>query len=108
MAVANVNDVIGGAPASGPMTATSMPKTKVVAATGGAAVGSALSVVVLWILQSALAQLHIEVPPSVLDAITAIFTAGSTFAAGYYVPPGADEGTVIADGKAKSAVRAGG
>jgi hypothetical protein len=108
MAVSNLNEVIGVQPASGQMTATAMPKTKVVAATGGAALGSAFSVILIWILQSGLAELQIEMPPAVLDAFTAIFTALAAFAAGYYTPPGVDEGVVVDhDGKVKSAVRGG-
>jgi hypothetical protein len=85
---------------------TTAPKNKVVAATGGAAVGSAIAVILTWILSSVLQGYNIDLPTQVTSAFTAIFTSVGTFVAGYYMPPGASEGVIIApDGSAKSATK---
>jgi hypothetical protein len=88
------------------MKQTATPKNKVVAATGGAAVGSAIAVILTWILSSFLKRYNIDLPNEVTTAFNAIFTSVGTFAAGYYVPPGTSEGVIIAaDGSAKSATK---
>jgi hypothetical protein len=84
------------------MTVTATPKNKVIAATGGAAVGSAVSVIILWLLT---AYGHITFPQEVSDALSTLFTTIVTGAVGYIVPPGASEGSVVdASGKVKSAL----
>jgi hypothetical protein len=84
---------------------TSSPKNKVIAATGGAAVGSASSVILIWLLTSVLGEFQIKPPQGVLDAFNTIFTTLATLAAAYFTPPGANEGVVIdANGKVKSAI----
>lgn len=88
------------------MTATSAPKNKVVAATGGAAIGSAIAVVITWILTSILEHFAVKIPVDVTTAISSIFTTLTAFLAGYYTPPGANEGVVtMPDGTVKSAVK---
>ncbi len=88
------------------LTPTAAPKTKVIAATGGAAVGSAASVVLLWILKSVLHKFGIDPPEDVDAAFTSIFTTIATGLAGYYTPPGLNEGVVVdEDGKVKSALK---
>ena len=83
------------------MQTTAAPKKKVIAATGGAAVGSAVSVIILWMLT---AYGHVTLPPEVSNALGTIFTTVVTGFAGYFVPPGADEGSVLdASGNVKSA-----
>lgn len=57
---------------------TNTPKNKVLAATGGAAVGSAVAVVLIWAIQKA----GIEVPANVADALSVILTAILTFVSG--------------------------
>jgi hypothetical protein len=48
--------------------ATASPKTKVIAATGGAAVGSAFSVVLTWVLALALNKFGLTLPENVTAA----------------------------------------
>ena len=66
---------------------TSTPKKKVLAATGGAAVGSAAAVVLVWTVQKA----GLDVPANVADALNVVVTAILTFVAGWFTPPGAGE-----------------
>lgn len=54
---------------------------KVTYATGGAAVGTALSTVAVWIVEATAA---IDVPAAVELAFGVILTAGLTFAAGWF------------------------
>ena len=75
--------------------ATASPKTKVIAATGGAAVGSAFSVILTWILAAALKKLDLALPDNVTAAFNTIFTTIVTLAAGYYTPPSASEGVIV-------------
>jgi hypothetical protein len=85
------------------MQATAAPKNKVIAATGGAAVGSAISVIILWILTT---FGHVTFPQDVTNALSTLFTTIVTFLVGYIVPPGANEGTVVDEaGKVKSALK---
>lgn len=84
------------------LRSTAAPKTKVVAATGGAAIGSSVSLILLWIMQTVL---HISMPDNVHDAFNVIFTTVVTGLAGYYTPPGENEGVVVEDGKVRSALR---
>src|SRR5205085_1359128 len=85
---------------------TSAPRQKVVAATGGSAVGAALSVITFWALQGIFSKAQITIPGEVKDALTLLITTLFTYLAGYYTPPGASEAVVKADdGSMKSATR---
>lgn len=103
-AVANPEDV-RPAPASQPRgaaTPTSAPQRKVLAATGGAAVATAVATLVLWGLDPAS-----TLPPGVREAISTLVVAVFTFLAGYFTPPGAAETAVrTEDGRTVSAVAA--
>lgn len=80
---------------------TNTPKTKVLAATGGAAVGSAVAVILIWAIQ----KTGLEVPTNVADALGVITTAVLTFVSGWAMPPGAGEVNIMAhDGTVASAV----
>ena len=68
------------------VTATSAPTNKAVAATGGSAVGAAISTIVLYLLDP-----NGHLPQEVKVAITTLVTAIVTLAAAYYTPPGASE-----------------
>jgi hypothetical protein len=82
------------------------PKTKVIAATGGAALGSAFSVVLTWILGLALKKIDLTLPDNVTEAFNTIFTTIVTFAAGYYTPPSASERVIVDEkGSVRSAVK---
>ena len=105
MAVSSIDQVFPPTLVGSGTQQTSAPKSKVIAATGGAAIGSSISVILIWALTSGLSFFHIEVPSQVLDAFTAIFTTLTTFAAGYMMPPGANETNIVTgDGRVKSAV----
>lgn len=56
------------------------PQPKVVAATVGAGVGSAVGEILVWIVE---ASANIDVPSNVEFAIGVVFTAGLAFVAGY-------------------------
>ena len=80
---------------------TNTPKSKVLAATGGAAVGSAVAVVLIWAIQ----KMGIEVPADVTEALGVILTAILTFVSGWSMPPGAGEVNITArDGTVTSGV----
>jgi hypothetical protein len=88
------------------MKVTSTPKNKVVAATGGAAVGSAFAVIITWALNALSDSFQVELPADVSTSLSLIFTSIATFLAGYYTPPGANEGSVVSDdGRVKAAVQ---
>jgi hypothetical protein len=72
--------------------ATASPKTK---ATGGAAVGSAFSIVLIWVLALALNKFGLTLPDNATAAFNTIFTTIVTLAAGYYTPPGVSEGVIV-------------
>ena len=81
--------------------ATSTPKNKVVAATGGAAVGAALAIILTWAIQKA----GVDVPANVADALSVVITAILTFLSGWSMPPGAGEVNLMArDGSIASGV----
>lgn len=67
------------------MTEKQKINPKVTAATGGAAVGSALSTVAVWIAE---ATIRIDVPDQVEFALGVILTAGLAFLAGWLKPNG--------------------
>lgn len=80
-------------------TPTSAPTNKAVAATGGSAIGAAVSTIVLYLLDP-----NGHLPQEVKVAITTLVTAIITLAAAYYTPPGASEAVVQApDGSIKTA-----
>lgn len=79
---------------------TNVPTTKVLAATSGSAVGSAVSMMLLWVLQS----FKISLPAEVGDALSVLITSGIAFLSGYVMPPAAGEAkTVTPDGTVRSA-----
>lgn len=81
------------------------PRQKVVAATGGSLGGGAIAVVLLWMLKGALEKAGIAMPDNVTEAVTVLITGFTTFLAGYFMPPGADEAVMRApDGGLKSAI----
>lgn len=57
------------------------PQPKVVAATAGAGVGAAISVVLVWVIE---ASAKIDIPEGVELAIPIIIGTGLTFLAGYF------------------------
>lgn len=57
------------------------PQPKVVAATIGAGVGSAVGEIIVWIVE---ASANIDVPSNVEFAVGVVLTAGLAFLAGYY------------------------
>ena len=86
-------------PDTPPVTPSSAPTNKAVAATGASAFGAAVAIIVLFLLDK---DKHL--PDEVRGAITTIVTAILTAAAAYFVPPGSGEAVVIGDdGKAKTA-----
>lgn len=87
---------------------TAAPRQKVIAAAGGSVFGSAASVILLWIFDSAMKAIGITFPPDVANAFTAIVTGLFTFSAGYYMPPSASEAVIKAeDGSLKAATKTG-
>lgn len=57
------------------------PRPKVVAATVGAGVGSAVAEIIVWVTETAA---HIDIPESVEFAVGVVITAGLAFVAGYW------------------------
>ncbi len=93
-------------PLQAPMRATATPKNKVIAATTGAAVGSSVAVIFVWILQTILDRAGIHMDKEVATAFSVVFTAVVTMLAGYYTPPGASEGVLVdPNGNVKSALK---
>jgi len=81
------------------VTPTSAPTNKAVAATGGSAVGAAVSTILLYLLDP-----DGHLPQEVKVAITTLVTAVVTLAAAYFTPPGASEAVIRApDGSIKTA-----
>lgn len=81
-------------------TPTTAPTKKVVAATGGAAVGPALALLICW---GANHFLHAGIPDDVQDALAIVASALISFVAGYYTSPDANETVTSIDGKMLSA-----
>ncbi len=67
---------------------TAVPAAKVVAATGGAAVGSSIVVILSWLVTS---LTGVVVPIEVQSAFAVVLAALGAFSVGYFVPPGATE-----------------
>lgn len=61
--------------------ASKTPQKKVVAATAGAGVGAAVSVVLVWVIE---ASAKIDIPETVELAVPIIIGTALTFAAGYF------------------------
>lgn len=66
---------------------TNIPQPKVIAATVGAGVGSAIGEIGTWIIES---SMQIDVPANVEFAIGVVLTAGLAFLAGYFKRPSAN------------------
>lgn len=68
---------------------TAAPARKVVAASGGGAVGGALAEILLYLIEK------VEPLPSGVEAaVTVLVIAAVAFAAGYLTPPAADDKVV--------------
>lgn len=92
---------LGGAPAQ-----TTAPQRKVIAATGGAAVGSAVAVILTWVLGGVLAKLGLPFPDNIQSAFNTVFTTLSAFTFGYYTSPAMGEAVALdAAGNPVAAVR---
>ena len=90
-----------------PARVTPTPRNKVVAASAGAAFGSAVGAIVAWLLQTLLTKAGLELPPEVKSAIAVVIATIVTMMAGYYTPPGANETAITGDdGKVRSALKA--
>jgi len=63
---------------------TSAPQPKVVAATVGAGVGTALGVIGVWVVE---ASVGIDIPEGVELAVGVVLTAGLAFVGGYFKRP---------------------
>ena len=86
-------------PAQIKVTAPSLaPTNKAVAATGGSAIGAALSTLVLYGFDP-----HQHLPAAVATAITTLVTACVTLAAAYFTPPGGNESVVMTEKGLRSA-----
>lgn len=82
-------------------TATSAPKQKVVAATAGAGFGSALSVILVYLVEQ---TTHHDLPVEIKDALQIVIPTIVSFLAGYFTPPGKSEANAVtADNKVVSA-----
>jgi len=79
------------------------PTQKVLASTAGAALGSTLGMLLVWVIN------HLVLPPDqplseqFQGALIAVVSAGLTLIFGYHTPPGTDEQVVVANGVALSA-----
>lgn len=81
-------------------TPSRAPTNKAVAATGGSAIGAAISTIVLF----ALDPRH-GLPGEVTTAVTTLVTASVTLAAAYFTPPGANEAVAMTPDGPKTARR---
>lgn len=87
------------------LTQTGIPRAKVMGATTGAAVGSALAVIAGWAIVSALESVGVTPPANVIAALGVVLTTIFTFAGGYYTPPGSDERVLTTAGGATVSAR---
>lgn len=76
---------------------TAQPTPKVLGATGGSAVGTAIATLITWALNNYHVLSSQALPSEVLTSVTVIVTAIVTFLAGYYVRPSPTQ-TVIQQG----------
>lgn len=77
-------------PANPNAQATNTPTNKTLAATGGSVVGSAISTIVIYLIERKWGKL----PEPVSGAIGILITAVVTFVAGYFTPHGANEAII--------------
>lgn len=85
----------GGIAAGRTLGQTAAPQRKVIAATGGAAVGSAVALIVTWILGGAFAKLGLPFPENIQSAFNTVFTTLSAFMFGYYTSPDIGEAVTL-------------
>jgi hypothetical protein len=86
------------APASIPPAQTYVPTNKTI----GSTVGSAVGVIVVWLINEYVRPLDSPLPVEIQGAITVLVT----FALGYLVPPGKREAVLVtANGAARSATK---
>ncbi|MHB8285991.1 MAG: hypothetical protein ACYDD1_15120 [Caulobacteraceae bacterium] len=83
-------------------TPTTAPTKKVVAATGGAAVGPALALLICWAANRFLPTAD-AIPQDVQDALAIVASVLVSFIAGYYTSPDANETVASVSGKMVSA-----
>jgi hypothetical protein len=89
-------DMANGSPAPGAPQQTYVPTNKTI----GATVGSALGVIVVWLINTYVVKEPL--PVGIEGAITVLIT----FILGYFVPHGAKETIIVApDGSEKAAVK---
>ena len=87
------------ASASSPV-ASRTPTNKAVAATGGSAMGAAISTLLLYGI-----ELNPPLPDTVSGAISTLVTAAVTLAAAYFTPPGTNETVILTPDGPRSARR---
>lgn len=85
---------------AGSPVASRMPTNKAVAATGGSAVGAAISTLLVYGI-----ELNHALPDTVSGAITTLVTAAVTLAAAYFTPPGTNETIILTPEGPRSARR---
>lgn len=82
------------------LTPSKAPTNKAVAATGGSAIGAAISTLVIFTLDP-----NHQLPGEVTTAVTTLVTASVTLAAAYFTPPGANEAVAMTSDGPKTARR---
>jgi hypothetical protein len=69
------------------LKATNVPTDKTLAATGGSALGSALAIIIVYVIE----QHSGKLPMAVASAVTTVISATVAFIAGCATPQGANE-----------------
>src|SRR5262249_27073094 len=82
---------------------TATPTPKVLGATGGSAVGTAVATLITWALDNYHLLSTQQLPAELQTSVTVIVTAVITFLVGYYVSPSPSQTTVQQDGKTYTA-----
>jgi hypothetical protein len=79
------------------VTASTVPTTKTIAATGGSVLGGAITVLILfWTGWD-------KLDPKVVGALTTLITGAVAFLSAYFIPPGAGEAVLLTiEGKSKT------
>lgn len=96
----------GGAASGSSVIQSGAPRRKVIAATSGAAVGSAVAVILTWLLEIGMLKAGITLPDQIKIAFNSIFTTLSAFIFGYYTSPGISEAVIQnQDGRPRSALK---